>query len=293
MKGTPGNTASWAVETATAGKIGSPKGATGTGTAASGKIMRLKLNSNGDGLIVSPTNTDSTLKVSSAYTDDTVSYFTSRNRFRDVAISKDGLSLFAVIDSSQTTSGPTSTNPANSLCKGCLIKYTFLGYNVNSGSGNRSYIPTTLPIANGDAGNFQAANTVVINANNSNNNLWVPITDTNSNVVAEINARGYNLDTVTTTLFTRAGVSRLLNGMRYVNRNMTIKPQHQPADSVWIRLYISKTEFDQYVTDGGVGSVSQLKILKNEDSAKKVITLPTALVNTTISEDFNGISYVL
>ena len=55
MKGTPGNTANWAVETATAGKIGSPKGAPGSGTAASGKLMRLKLNSSGDGLIVSPT----------------------------------------------------------------------------------------------------------------------------------------------------------------------------------------------------------------------------------------------
>jgi len=293
MKGTPANTGNWAVETSTAGKIGSPKGATGTGTAASGKIMRLKLNSNGDGLIVSPTNADSSLKSSSAYTDDTVSYFTSRNRFRDVAISKDGLSLFAVIDSSQVTSGPTSTNPANSLCKGCLIKYTFLGYNVNSGSGNRSYIPTTISIAAGIAGSFQTANTVVINANNSNNNLWVPITDTNSNVVAEINARGYNLDTVTTTLLTTTGASRQTNGLRYVNRNITITPKTQPLDSVWVRLYISKAEFDQFVLDGGAGSIGTLKIIKNEDSAKMKISSPTVLQHTTISEAFNGNSYVL
>jgi glucose/arabinose dehydrogenase len=292
MKGTPGNTANWTVETSTAGKIGSPKGATGSGTAASGKLMRLKLNNTGSGLVVSPLNADSTLKIASAYSDDTVAYFTSRNRFRDVAISKDGLSLFAVIDSSQTTSGPTQTNPANSLCKGCLLKYTFLGYNV-SGSGNRSYIPTTNLVADGIPGSFQTANKVVINANNSNNNLWVPITDTNSNVVAEINARGYNLDTVTTTLFTRTGFSRSANGLKYVNRNMTIKPQQQPADSVWIRLYISKTEFDQFVSDGGSGAISALKILKNEDSAKMSITQPTTLVNTTISESFNGTSYVL
>ena len=247
-----------------------------------GRLVKLKLGA--AGTTTMPNNNAS----------DTITYFNSRNRFRDLAFSPNGKDIFVVMDNSSTTSGPGSANPVVPDCLGCVHKYSFLGYNVNAGSGNRSYIPSTIPIANGIAGSFQTANKVVINASNGNNNLWVPITDTNSNVVAEINARGYNLDTVTTTLFTRTGVSRSSNGSKYVNRNMTIKPQHQPADSVWIRLYISKAEFDQYVTDGGAGSISQLKIIKNEDSAKMAITLPTTLVNTTVSETFSsGNSYVL
>ena len=247
-----------------------------------GRLVKLKLGA--AGTTTMPNNNAS----------DTITYFNSRNRFRDLAFSPNGRDIFVVMDNSSTTSGPGSANPVVPDCLGCVHKYSFLGYNVNSGSGNRSYIPSTIPIANGIAGSFQTANKVVINASNGNNNLWVPITDINSNVVAEINARGYNLDTVTTTLLTRTGASRSSNGSKYVNRNMTIKPQHQPADSVWIRLYISKAEFDQYVTDGGAGSISQLKIIKNEDSAKMAITLPTTLANTTVSEIFSsGNSYVL
>jgi hypothetical protein len=167
--------------------------------------------------------------------------------------------IYVIMDNSSATSGPGIGNPTTAACANCVIKYTFLGYNVNTGSANRSYIPTTIPIADGIAGSLQTANKVVINATNGNNNLWVPITDTNSNVVAEINARGYNLDTVTTTLFTRTGASRTTNGSRYVNRNMTIKPTATPPTSV-DKTYISKAEFDQFVTDGGVGSISQLKL---------------------------------
>jgi hypothetical protein len=250
-----------------------------------GRLIRLKLGPTGK----------TTLPSGLAYgnTGDTVTYFQSTNRYRDLAFAPNGKDIYVIMDNSSATSGPGIGNPTTAGCPGCLVKYTFMGYNVNTGSANRSYIPTTIPIADGIAGSFQTANKVVINATNGNNNLWVPITDTNSNVVAEINARGYNLDTVTTTLFTRTGASRTTNGSKYVNRNMTIKPQQQPADSVWIRLYISKAEFDQFVTDGGVGSISQLKITKNEDPANTTIGLPTALVNTTVSESFSGTSYVL
>ena len=251
-----------------------------------GRLIRLKLG---------PTGT-TTLPSNLAdwnNTGDTVTYFQSTNRYRDLAFAPNGKDIYVIMDNSSATSGPGIGNPTTAGCPGCLVKYSFLGYSVNSGSANRSYIPATIPIADGIAGSFQTANKVVINATNSNNNLWVPITDTNSNVVAEINARGYNLDTVTTTMFTRTGASRTANGFKYVNRNITIKPQQQPADSVWIRLYISKTEFDQFVTDGGGGSIGLLKIIKNEDSAKKTIALPTTLVNTTVSEAFNGTSYVL
>jgi len=245
-----------------------------------GRVLRLKLNDGGDTVV----------QTNGA---DTVAYWQSLSRYRDIAFGPNGRDVFVSIDGSGNASGPAGVAlPATAAkCNNCVIKYTFLGY--QNGSGNRSTIPTSLDIGSGIPFNFQTANKVVINAANNNTNLWVPITDTNSNVIAEINARGYNLDTVTTTLFTRTGVSRSSNGLKYVNRNLTITPKTQPLDSVWVRLYISKSEFDQFVTDGGVGSIGQLKIIKNEDSAKKKINQPTILVNTTISEAFNGNSYVL
>jgi PQQ-dependent dehydrogenase (s-GDH family) len=81
-------------------------------TLKGGRIFRLKLDPSG--------YTFENLNGS-----DTVSYFRSANRFRDIAFSPDGLSVFAAIDSSQITSGPTATNPMISVNRGSIIKFTY------------------------------------------------------------------------------------------------------------------------------------------------------------------------
>jgi glucose/arabinose dehydrogenase len=262
MKGSPNNFTNWKVTGS-----GAPNTPT-TPTGAAGKIMRLRLNTNGDGLAVSPTNADSTLKSPSAYTDDTLSYFASVNRFRDLAISPDGLSLYTIIDSSSTTSGPTTTNPANSLCKGCLIKYTFLGYKDN---GTTSTLPDTISVATGTYNTCVNANTITINS--TNNNVWVPITDTNSNILAEINANGNNLGTVTTSYYLNSGAVReAASHVLYLDRNLTITPQTQPVSNVKIRLYITSAELtaleaahNSLGAGSQVTSVTSLAIFKNQD----------------------------
>jgi trimeric autotransporter adhesin len=245
-----------------------------------GRVLRLRLN--GPALTVVPTAGE-----------DTISYFGGTNRFRDLGFSPSGKDMFVVMEKSSTSSGPSSSNPIVPACAGCLQKYTFLGYNVNTGSGNRSYIPNTINIAAGKPPVFDTANKVIINAANGNTNIWVPITDTNSNVIAEINARGRDLGTVTTWLYTRTGISRIRNGVKYLNRNITISPELQPGGSIWIRLYISKAEYDQLVTDGGVGSIGALKILKNNDSSQMVISSNAAVATTNIAEAFGANAYVL
>src|SRR5258705_6804746 len=124
------------------------------------------MNLNAAGTATAPTGTFS----------DTNTLFRSVNRFRDIAISPDGRSIFTVIDSSATTSGPTTTNPIVSVCRGCLQKYTFLGYNAKSTSPFASTIPDTIAIARGQSNGCDNANTVTINTANFNNNIWVPIT---------------------------------------------------------------------------------------------------------------------
>jgi hypothetical protein len=81
-------------------------------TLKGGKIYRLKLDPGG--------YTFQNLNGS-----DTVGYFRSANRFRDIAFSPDGLTVFAAIDSSQTTSGPSTTNPMVSVNRGSIMKFTY------------------------------------------------------------------------------------------------------------------------------------------------------------------------
>jgi Glucose/sorbosone dehydrogenases len=82
-------------------------------TLKGGKIIRLRLNPNGTSF-------------QSLNGADTVSYFRSANRFRDIAFSPDGLSIFVAIDSSDVTSGPTATNPLVSVNRGSIMKFTYV-----------------------------------------------------------------------------------------------------------------------------------------------------------------------
>ena len=223
-----------------------------------GKVMRLQLNSAGTGVLKT-----------APY--DTIALFRSTNRFRDMAISPDGRTIFTIIDSSATTSGPTTGNPIISACRGCVQKYTFLGYADNAGT---STIPGHVQVADGKGGICENANAVVINSANNNTSLWVPITDTLSNIVAEINANGNNLDTVNTSIYINTGAVReaTINNTLFLDRNITITPQTQPATPVSIRLYIKNTELtalknavNSLSQPSGVSSINSLSIYKNND----------------------------
>ena len=81
-------------------------------TLKGGKVYRMKTDING-----------TTFQLLAG--SDTVGYFRSANRFRDLAFSPDGLTVFAAIDSSAVTSGPTTTNPMVSVRRGSIIKFTY------------------------------------------------------------------------------------------------------------------------------------------------------------------------
>ncbi len=251
------------------------KGAPGAG---GGKIIRTKLIATGDA--IDTTNIHNT---------DTTGYFMSTNRYRDVAISADGLTIYAVIDSNSTTSGPTSTNPINSVCKGCLLKFKFLGYYDN---GTTSTLPDTIPVATGTANTCTLANTVNISAANGNNNIWVPITDANSNIVAEINANNNDLGLVTTSFYQNGGAVREAGFFKnlYLDRNITITPTNQPAVSkpVKVRLYITNSEYtnlkNAHNSKGvvsGVVNINSIGVFKNHDVCSgSYVSAPTVFTTT-------------
>jgi len=84
----------------------------------SGKVYRLKLDASGTGLL--------------NYTSgvDTTSYFRGQGRFRDLAISPDGLNIYMACDISGQTSGPTGsfngggTPPPNA---GAILEFSYVG----------------------------------------------------------------------------------------------------------------------------------------------------------------------
>lgn len=252
-----------------------------------GRVLRMKLNTSGTAIVATGTQ-------------DTVSYFGSRNRFRDLAISPDGRDIFVVMDRSSATSGPSYANPIVAACQGCLQKYTFLGYNHNTGTG-KSSIPTDIAVSTGTAGTCNTATTVTINAANNNNNIWVPITGPDGNIVAEIKANGNNLGTVTTSFYIKSGSPRQDQFMRlYMNRSITITPQTQPSTPVSLRLYISNAELTSLQgannTQGmpsGVTGASDLRIRKNNDACGGTLTNATSILTPDFAEAHGTGGYVL
>ncbi|WP_181304404.1 PQQ-dependent sugar dehydrogenase [Rufibacter sp. XAAS-G3-1] len=86
-----------------------------------GKVVRVKLNASGTGT-----------------TGDTLSYFfKSKTRYRDLAISPDGKKLYAVVDSSSVTSGPSGEDPKNGQYRGSLLEFTYVkgGTALKNGTG--------------------------------------------------------------------------------------------------------------------------------------------------------------
>lgn len=224
-----------------------------------GYMMRIKPNA---------TNTG----VESIGGADTAVVFNSQNRFRDLAFAPNGKDIYAVIDRSGSTSGPTSDNAVSSACAGCVVKYTFLGYNSSAGT---STIPTSIPIDAGNLNNCATGTAVTINSANNNSNLWVPLTGPDGNIVAEINANGNNLGNVTSSFYTKAGAARQTSGgVKYMNRNITINVQNQPTSNVSVRLYLTATELQDMINSAGSGvtSINDVGIFKNNDACGAAIS---------------------
>ncbi|MCB9055427.1 MAG: PQQ-dependent sugar dehydrogenase [Chitinophagales bacterium] len=244
-----------------------------------GRLVRMKLDASGTTVI--PTGSD-------LY--DTVSYFGSTNRFRDVAFSPDGKDLFVIMDNSSTTSGPGSSNPVVPACAGCVQKYTFLGYADNGG---KSTIPSVIDITTGTDNVCNTGTTVTIDATNSS--YWVPITGPDGNIMAEIYANGQTLGTVTSSYYQHNGAIRFHGGNAYMNRSITITPQFQPASPVKIRLYFTNADFNTLDAAplSGVSSLSDIKILKNSDVCSGTIGSTTTLINPVYSETHGSGGYML
>jgi hypothetical protein len=244
-----------------------------------GRVIRLKLNTSGTTII--PSNGK-----------DTISYFGSTNRFRDIAIAPNGNDIYVIMDKNATTSGPSATNPIVAACAGCVHKYTFMGY--NSDGNGKSLISSGVDVSSGTSNSCTIANMVTIDVNN--NNIWVPITGADGNIVAEIKANGNNLGNVSTSFYNHTGSIRVTSDRKlYLNRSITINPQHQPASSVSVRLYLTTAEYNELksasVANGNPSSItaiSNLRLLKNNDGCLNKLTNSTTIITPQYIDTFGN-----
>ncbi|MBC7948245.1 MAG: PQQ-dependent sugar dehydrogenase [Chitinophagaceae bacterium] len=242
-----------------------------------GRILKLKLGAG-----------DTTIVKTAGF--DTVSYFGSTNRFRDIAFSPNGRDMYVVMDRSATTSGPSAASPVVPACGGCVQKYSFLGYSDVAG---KSSISDSIYVTAGSPGSCLPGTTIIIDSMNTN--LWVPITGPEGNIMAEIKANGNILDTIRSSFYVHGGPTRVTGSKRYLNRNITINPKNTPVTPVSIRLYISKAEFDTLDANplSGISSIGDLKILKNSDTCGNVAYSNATAVTTGVALAHGEFGYVL
>ena len=252
-----------------------------------GRMIRTRLDNTGAATLPSGTMSD------------TVAYFDGTPRYRDMAFGPGGKDIYITTDNSDSYAY-TTNNATLSSCFGCVQKFTFLGYNTVSGT---SSISNLVPIASGKPNICEDANTVTINTANSNTNLWVPITDTSGNIVAELNANGNNLGTVTTSVYSNgASAIREQAGTKtlYLDRNVTITPQTQPSSAVSVRIYLNTAEFtalkngvNSASQPSGVNLVTDLSLFKNSNACGSAISGAAPRLTTTNQASFGGGGYVL
>jgi len=84
-------------------------------TLKEGTVFRLKLSADGNSF------------VNLSNGKDTARYFREENRFRDMAIGKDGISFYLITDSVGQTSGPTTGNTNILNNRGSILLYTYTG----------------------------------------------------------------------------------------------------------------------------------------------------------------------
>ncbi|QEC44129.1 choice-of-anchor tandem repeat GloVer-containing protein [Pseudobacter ginsenosidimutans] len=166
-------------------------------------------------------------------------------------------------------------------------------FNFDNGRFPQSTAPTLVPalVSPGDPGTCMATNAALINTTNAND--WIAFTDKEGNAVMEINANGNLLGSVRVSFYVHDGETRKDQANRfYLNRNISVTVENQPATPVSIRLYIRKTEFEalKNTAGSGVQALSDITVFKNEDVCSNSIQSLAVPVNATATTW--GIDYV-
>jgi uncharacterized repeat protein (TIGR03803 family) len=156
-------------------------------------------------------------------------------------------------------------------------KQDFTGLNGQEPSygNNLSFLPA--PVAKGALNTCTSFASITIN--NTNNNIWVSITDTLGDAIGEIKANGNNLGVVSTSMYINNGpVREDGNNRLYLDRNISITPQVQPSTPVDIRLYLKGSEFEALKNatnslgqPSGINTINDVSFFKNSGACSPIV----------------------
>jgi uncharacterized repeat protein (TIGR03803 family) len=163
------------------------------------------------------------------------------------------------------------------LTNGYTVKKNFSGMNgANPSFGNNLTILPS-PVARGVANTCTSFPSITID--NTNNNVWVAITDTLGDAIGEIKANGNNLGVVSTSMYINKGpVREDGNNRLYLDRNISITPQVQPSTPVDIRLYLKGSEFEALKNatnslgqPSGINTINDVSFFKNNGACSPAV----------------------
>jgi uncharacterized repeat protein (TIGR03803 family) len=176
---------------------------------------------------------------------------------------------------------------------GFINRVNFSGLN-GAVPGSVKADPVPAPTAEGLPGSCIAATTAVINTTNANK--WVAFTNTTGEAVAEINANGNVLGTVSITYYVHDGpVRKDGSNNPYLDRNIAIRSQFAPSSPVTVRLYIRRTEFETLKNTPGSGivGVGDLAVFKNSDNCSPVLNAPATQIPSSAETWANDYVYTV
>ncbi|RYY56687.1 MAG: T9SS type A sorting domain-containing protein [Chitinophagaceae bacterium] len=255
-----------------------------------GRVVRLQLNNAGTAVQM----------VGNVAAKDTNIYFAVKNRFRDLAISPDGTTIVVAYDRSTNSSGPSANNPVIPNCAGCIQKYEFLGF---IDSSNNSTVPTYIPVAAGTTNVCETGDSAIINANNNVSDIWIPLTDTNSAMIAEVKTNTFIPagQRIRTSFYRNTGaVRRDGKGRYYLDRNVTINSTSVSSGNIGLRLYLTTAEYNALrsaTLASGLPNVvnqpSDMTLYRSTDNCRSAILNAADIVNGTTVSAFGTSGYVI
>jgi uncharacterized repeat protein (TIGR03803 family) len=157
------------------------------------------------------------------------------------------------------------------------IKKNFTGINGANPSYGNDLTRLPAPVASGVANTCTSFPSITID--NTNNNIWVAITDALGDAIGEIKANGNNLGIVNTSMYINNGpVREDGNNRLYLDRNISITPLVQPSTPVDIRLYLKGSEFEALKNatnslgqPSGINTINDVSFFKNNGACSATV----------------------
>jgi hypothetical protein len=117
---------------------------------------------------------------------------------------------------------------------------------------------------------------ITISASENNNNDLIHILDESGDILCSINANGNDLGVTDFDVYVSSTDRTNTDGNPYINRNISISPEIQPASPVTVRLYYTSADFDAFLlADANVNAVTDINFAKTSDGCVGVMPTGT------------------